>query len=191
MNRVRAFINQFIPFTDDDWVTFHALFSFATLRRDEHFAIAGRREHHIGFLIQGVIRAYYRNNEGKEYNKTFFTGNEFIGAYASVVTGNPNQIYLQALTDCELFVADYHKIESLFPAHRQVETLCRLLAQSFYIQKEKREIELALLSAPERYRIFLTEYNGLENLIQQYHIASYLGITPTQLSRIRAKTKTI
>jgi hypothetical protein len=53
--------------------------------------------------------------------------------------------------------------------------------------KERREIELVLLQADERYKIFKQEYPNLENLIPQYHIASYLGVTPTQLSRIRAK----
>jgi hypothetical protein len=60
-----------------------------------------------------------------------------------------------------------------------------LQAESFFLHKEKREIELVLLRADERYRIFKEEYPTLENLISQYHVASYLGITPTQLSRIR------
>jgi hypothetical protein len=56
-----------------------------------------------------------------------------------------------------------------------------------FLEKEKREIELVLLGAQQRYQLFQNEYPNLENLISQYHIASYLGVTPTQLSRIRAK----
>lgn len=55
------------------------------------------------------------------------------------------------------------------------------------MQKEQREIEIVLLDADERYHIFQKQFSGLENRIPQYHIASYLGITPTQLSRIRRK----
>jgi hypothetical protein len=71
-----------------------------------------------------------------------------------------------------------------FPA---LERFARKLAESYFVLKEKREIELVLLEAGERYLIFQKEFPGLENRIPQYHIASYLGITPTQLSRIRAK----
>jgi hypothetical protein len=91
--------------------------------------------------LNGVVWAFYRNNEGVEYNKTFFTDNEFFGAYASIVSGKPNKINLQALTDCDMLVADYSKIKDLFETYRKIETLSRLIAEQFYIEKEKREIE--------------------------------------------------
>jgi CRP-like cAMP-binding protein len=65
--------------------------------------------------------------------------------------------------------------------------MARLLAEYLFIRKEKREIELVTLDARERYAIFRKEHPTLEQFIPQYHIASYLGITPTQLSRIRRK----
>ncbi|GMU95073.1 MAG: hypothetical protein AMXMBFR50_05900 [Ignavibacterium album] len=55
------------------------------------------------------------------------------------------------------------------------------------MQKEKREIEIVLLNAEKRYQIFRNDFPQLEQQIPQYHIASYLAITPTQLSRIRRK----
>jgi len=61
------------------------------------------------------------------------------------------------------------------------------MAEQFFIQKEKREIELVTLEAKERYQIFQKEHPGLDQQIPQYHIASYLGVSPTQLSRIRAQ----
>jgi CRP-like cAMP-binding protein len=75
----------------------------------------------------------------------------------------------------------------LYDQFEGLERIARKLAENYFMVKEQREIELVLLDASQRYRLFQQEYPGLENRIPQYHIASYLGITPTQLSRIRAK----
>lgn len=187
MERLRKYISQYLALSEESWSVFYKLFSEVNLRKGVYFATEGKQAYEIGFLTNGVMRAFYRSKDGQEYNKTFFTDNEFLGAYTSLITGTPNKINIQALTDCTLLVADYKCIVSLFDKYRQIETLARLISEYFYIYKEKREIELVLMQADERYEVFKQEYPDLENIIPQYHIASYLGITPTQLSRIRAR----
>lgn len=91
------------------------------------------------------------------------------------------------MTDCHLLVADFDKVTLLYKDFPKIESLARILAEHKFAIKEKREIELVTLEAKERYDIFKNEHPGLENQISQYHIASYLGISPTQLSRIRTK----
>jgi len=91
------------------------------------------------------------------------------------------------MTDCELLVADYHSFTQLFDKHPRIERIARMTAEQFFIQKEKREIDLVMLEAKDRYLILKEEHPSLEQLIPQYHIASYLGVTATQLSRIRAQ----
>ncbi|RAJ08563.1 CRP-like cAMP-binding protein [Chitinophaga skermanii] len=164
-----------------------ALFQPAKLEKGDFFAREGRYEQHIAFLLNGVTRAYFVSRDGTEYNKIFSTQHQFIGAYTAILTRQPSQINIQALTNCELLVANYYEIEQLFDQHQEIERGVRKLAESFFMQKEKREIELVLLDAQDRYRVFQEEYPGLENLIPQYQVAAYLGISPTQLSRIRAK----
>jgi CRP-like cAMP-binding protein len=187
LTEFRTYISQLWPLPDADWEALRELFSEIQLSRGDYFAREGSIENSIGFLRQGVIRAFYRSSEGTEYNKTFFTDAEFFGAYSSLVSGQVNWINLQALTDCLALKADYREIVRLFPQHRSIESLARLLAENLFLHKEKKELELVLLGAKERYQLFKEEYPGLEHLISQYHIASYLGVTPTQLSRIRAK----
>ena len=176
-----------LPLDKEEWESLSQLFFKEELTRGEYFAIENRIETKFGFLLKGVIRAFYRTHEGIEYNKTFFTDNEFFGAFTSLVSQQPNKIIFQALTDCLILKASYTDYTKLFTKHRHIETLARIIAEQFFIEKEKREIEIVTLQADERYRIFKEEYPDIENLIPQYHIASYLGITPTQLSRIRAK----
>jgi CRP-like cAMP-binding protein len=75
----------------------------------------------------------------------------------------------------------------LYDKFPDLERVGRRLAEFYFVDKEQREIEIVLLDAEKRYQIFLQQYPGLSQLIPQYHIASYLGVTPTQLSRIRRK----
>ncbi|WP_441823560.1 Crp/Fnr family transcriptional regulator [Maribacter spongiicola] len=163
------------------------LFTEHSLKKGEFFLKEGEVAKNFGFVKQGVVRAFYRNNEGIEYNKHFFTKNNMIGGYSSLVTQLPNTINQQALTDCDLLIGNYRKLTDLLDKHQDLERLLRKIAERYFVDKEKREVEIVLLEANKRYAIFQTEYPQLEQLIPQYHIASYLGITPTQLSRIRAK----
>lgn len=187
MQAILQYIDRFISLTEEEATAFATLFQHRKLPKLQYFASEGKVEKQIGFLLSGVVRAFYRNQDGIEYNKTFFTSGEFFGAYASLVSKAPNRIFIQALTDCDVLTASYVDFEALFSKYRRIETMARLIAQQFYIEKEKREIELVLLQAAERYKIFREEYPEIEALIPQYHVASYLGITPTQLSRIRAR----
>ena len=162
-------------------------FSQKTLKKGTSFAKKGEYSKQIGFVLSGVLRAYYSNLKGEEYNKTFFTQRHFVGAYSSLITEEPNLIDIDCLTDCTLLVASYQDIRNLYDYFPKIERLARILAEQFFVRKEKREIELVTLEAKDRYAIFQEEHPQLEQLIPQYHIASYLGVSPTQLSRIRAQ----
>ncbi|MBO9639958.1 MAG: Crp/Fnr family transcriptional regulator [Siphonobacter aquaeclarae] len=187
MSELRAFFDTLCPLPPDTWERLEPLFSPLTLRKGEYFLTAGALARQIGFLSEGVMRAFYGNDEGEEYNKHFFVPYCLIGGYASLITGQPNQIVQQALTDCRILVADYGQLTALYDTAPELERAARRLAEQFFVNKEEREIELVLCNATERYARFQQQFPGLEQVIPQYHIASYLGITPTQLSRIRRR----
>lgn len=187
MTDFHSFFNQLSPVSPGNWEKFRALFRPKKLRKNEYFIKAGEQAKEIGFLESGIIRAFYRNNEGVEYNKHFFINPCFVGGYASLITGTINQINQEALSDCSLLVANYSEINRLYQNCSDIERAARVLSEQFFVQKEQREIELVLLDSEKRYEIFRRDFPQLEQEIPQYHIASYLGITPTQLSRIRRK----
>lgn len=95
------------------------------------------------------------------------------------------------MEDSTLITVDYETYQELLGSHTCWQIVARKLAEMVFILKEKREAELLLNSAPERYQQFLTDYPDLETRVPQYHIASYLGITPESLSRIRSILKEI
>ena len=187
MTDLKTFFNQLTPISTESWNKFSGLFTPRFLKKGEYYITEGEVSKEIGFLESGIMRAFYRTNEGVEYNKHFFLNPCFIGGYSSLITKTPNQIYQQALTDCTILTALYSDIQALYTNHPDIERAARILAELFFAQKEQKEIEIVLLDADKRYSIFQKEFPQLEQLIPQYHIASYLGITPTQLSRIRRK----
>ena len=139
----------------------------------------------IAFLKEGVVRAYFTNLEGKEYDKQFYVGESIIGAYTSLLTRKPNLIAQQALTDCELISCNFEALTNLFDECSDLERFARKIAEYYFLEKEQKEIDIVLLDATERYALFQQKFPGLEQQIAQFHIASYLGISATQLSRIR------
>ena len=152
-----------------------------------YFAREGDHPMDLAFVCQGTFRAFYRTEAGEEYNKTFFTENTFMLALTAMITGQENVINIQALENSTVLLFDYQKFTGLYDSYPKLERLARKVVEFEWAKKEIREIRLVMNDAAERYEFFRQEHPGLENKIPHYHIASYLGISPIHLSRIRAK----
>ncbi len=185
--QLRIAFESLVRLAPNEWQQVKRLFSLIRYEKGQYFAKADTYPQEIGFVSSGILRAFYRTSDGVEYNKTFFLENTFVAPLTSLVTKEINQINLQALLDSELLVADYQTFTELYDSIPPVERFARKAIEVEWCRKEMREIRLVLNSAKERYEHFLSEYPGIENLIPQYHIASFLGITPVALSRIRSK----
>ncbi len=185
MDDLRHYIRSLVSVSDATLDAVEGVMHTRQLTKNEYLARAGEFSNQIAFLRAGIMRAYYRTDEAQEYNKTLFVGPCMVGALTSLVTGQENKIYIQALVPCEVLVGDYQELLRLYDAHPDLERFARRMVEVIYVQKEEREIDLVLLTARDRYLKFLEEYGSLTQEIPLYHIASYLGVTPTQLSRIR------
>ncbi|HLP37031.1 Crp/Fnr family transcriptional regulator [Lacibacter sp.] len=187
MEKLITYFNTISPLKSSTWQSLLKLFTQEELEKDQYFVKVNQVADKIGFLETGVVRAFFINSEGKEYNKQFFVAQSIIGAYSSLLTGRPNLISQQALTDCVVYTCNYTDLVRLFDEHQDLERLARKIAEYYFLEKEKKELEIVLLNAKQRYSIFQNEFPTLEQLIPQYHIASYLGISAIQLSRIRSQ----
>ena len=187
MKEPLKFLNKISPLSQETIDSLSGIFRPTVLKNEEFFIEEGKYVKEIGFLETGVVRAFFVNREGKEYNKQFFIGPTLIGAYTSLLTKQKNKIAQKTLTECKIWRAPFHEIELLYTRFHDFERLGRKIAEHYFLEKEKKEIEMALLDAEKRYLILRDEFPGLEMKIPQYHVASYLGISPTQLSRVRNK----
>ena len=152
--QLSAFLKQFGLNESNGLNHLTELFIHTELKKGESFAKKGEYAKKIGFVEAGVLRAYFGTDDGESYNKSFFSAGSFIGAYSSLVTGNKNLIDIDCLTPCRILVADYKSVVALFNSFTAVERMARILAEQFFVSKEKREIELVTLEAKERYQIF-------------------------------------
>jgi CRP-like cAMP-binding protein len=159
------------------------------LKKGEVFLQAGTIPNKLAFVSTGLFRYFYASRKGTEFTKGFFPEGTFIVSYSAMVKQSPSYYSIEALEDSSIQVLDYQKWMDLFNGHPCWSPVLIALLQKGYMKKENREREFLLLNAGERYQSFLQEYPGLENRIKQHLVASYLGITPVALSRIRGKLK--
>lgn len=187
MELFKKYINKISPIQKATFAELEKCFKPTRLKKNDFFIREDAYAQQIGFLKKGIVRAFFLNQEGKEYNKQFFVGPAIIGPYTSLLTKKPNRIAQQALTYCELLVADFRQIEALYDQYHDLERLGRKIAEHYFLEKEEKELEMALLDADQRYLLMRERFPTIESIIPQYYIASYLAISPTQLSRIRKK----
>jgi len=159
------------------------------LKKGDLFIKEGSVPQKFAFVSSGLFRYFYVSKKGREFTKGFFQEHSFIVSYSAMIKQAPSHHAIEALEDSRVHVIDYQKWLQLYNNHPCWTPLLVSLLQKGYIKKEAREREFLLLDARERYESFLRECPGLEHRIKQHHVASYLGITPVALSRIRGKIK--
>lgn len=141
----------------------------------------------VAFLGSGLFRYVYTNNRGDEFTKGIITENFFLSSYSAMIMGKPSYFSIEALENSELLEISWS--DFILLKDNDIFWLKFLLKfiEKGYIIKEKRERDLLLLDAETRYKDFLVEFPGMDQRIKQGIIASYLGIQPETLSRIRKK----
>ncbi|MBD2503088.1 Crp/Fnr family transcriptional regulator [Anabaena azotica] len=169
----------------DELAKLTCIFQPRTLNTGEFLIRAGDIPSQIGFVVSGILRLYYVNSVGTEFTKSFCLENHFVTAYSALILKQPAPFFIEALEDSSLLVADYSQYLQLCAENSCWQTINHKFVEALYIKKEKREAELLLDDATTRYKNFLLEYPDLDCRVKQYHIASYLGISPVSLSRIR------
>jgi len=188
LEKMSTVINQIHQLDGSVWHDLSSLFKYEEMKKGDYFVREGDFDDSVAFILKGVMRAFYITGKGTEYNKMFFTENSFAVSFASSLTGKPGYLNFHLLEDCSLLVTKYSNIVHLYDKHRSIETLIRkIIEYEWVIKKEQREIQLVTLDAKKRYLQFQKDYPGLDHRIPLYQIASNIGITPIQLSRIRTK----
>jgi CRP-like cAMP-binding protein len=142
-----------------------------------------------GYVAEGAFREYYTDKNGREFNKAFSFKGDFTGSYYDLHLQKPSLVTIEALTDSTVVVIDQKKYLQLVASDTFWLRVSAALTHNLLMKKFEKEHELLTLEASERYALLQERYPELEQLVPSYHIASYLGITPISLSRIRSQRK--
>jgi len=178
-------IKQFAHLSDAEISEFMGIACMKQVLAKAHYIRAGQIPKEFGFVIKGLFRYVYRSEEGKEFTKGFMPERSFISSYSAMKAGTGSHFTIEAIEDSAVLTIPYYKWEALRNCNPKWNLLLVGLLEKGYAIKEKREREFLLLDAESRYLVFQKEHPGLEDRLTQRAIASYLGITPVALSRIR------
>ncbi|MCE0558370.1 MULTISPECIES: Crp/Fnr family transcriptional regulator [unclassified Motilimonas] len=179
-------LNQYHKLEETTWQAMQNIVRLSRLNKGQVLYEAGVTPSTFAFVYQGLVRAYALDEKGVEYNKKFFIEGEFPGSMSALLTKAPSQVTIAALEPSLIIEIDFAAYRKLLARHHDLALLqIAYLEKNWLLEKDAREIELVLTDASQRYQRFLTEHSQLAARLTQYQIASHLGVTPTQLSRIR------
>jgi len=143
-------------------------------------------ENYLSFIIKGSIAVLTYHN-GNEICISFSIENSFFSSYVSFLTREPSIYYVLALEDTIIERINYESLQKAYSISGDHQKNGRKIAEQLYIKANQRTLSLITKTAEERYIEFMEEYSRISQRIPQKYLASYLGITPVSLSRIRNK----
>lgn len=170
----------------DEETLFLNAFKSYTLKKNEHFLQASEVCSKLGFLSKGLVRYYvYKNHE--EATLEFTKEGEFVADYGSFISKEPSIQNIEALEDCEFLVIEYDELQKLYKVSKNANLLGRIIIEHRFIIMVNQLLTVHRYTPEDRYRYFLQHYKDLAQRIPQYLIASYVGVKPQSLSRIRKR----
>lgn len=175
------------PIPEKEKVHFIERLHVLEINKNDHFIFAGQRPDKVAFIAEGLFRVYYLSDSGKENCLVFRESGRFLSAYNSLLDNTVSKYSFQALEDSVLLYVTLKDYAELLEGDECWQRVVSKYFQMLFIEKEEREVELLSADAKKRYLIFVAKHPDLPGRVSQYHIASYLGITPEALSRIRSQ----
>lgn len=178
-------VSRFIELTPEEVRFFAALFKSKTVRKKQYLLQEGSVCRYEYFVNRGCLRTFFVDNKGLEHNVQFSVEDWWTGDMYSFLTQKPGRFNIVAVEDSDLLYIDYPSLEELYKKVPKFEKFFRLLLQNAFIALQERVLSGMSETAEERYINFRKKYASMDNRIPQNQVASFLGITPESLSRVR------
>jgi CRP-like cAMP-binding protein len=178
-------IARYIQLTPEETDFFISVLQIKKLRKKQYLVQEGDVCRYESFVNKGCLRTYHVDEKGQEHIAQFAIEGWWISDMYSFLTSTPARLNVDAMEDAELLCIDKPSLEELYLRVPKFERFFRIILQNAFIAHQQRIIANMSKSAEERYLEFLERYPELEQRVPQHQIASYLGITPESLSRIR------
>lgn len=188
--QLKTALARHITLTDQEFEHFFSHFTERKMRKRQYVLQQGDISRQLNFVIKGCLRSFETDDTGKEHIIQFSIENWWVGDMVSNVTQTPSQLNIECLENCELLQIDNQKLEKLFIEIPKLERFFRLTIQNALIVSQRRLLSVMSKSALERYLEFSDRYPQFMQRLPNHHIASYLGITPESLSRLRKEYAT-
>ncbi len=196
MQSFQHFINTHFGLTHNEWSLLEDHLSYRTYKAGDEITFPDQIWTEIMFINSGIVRSYIINDQGKDFTRQFYfntnesmVANLFLLDLTSMTTQLPSRRGFEVLQACEVTVFSRKALYSLYENYKKWEFIGRRMAELAYIDMESFYYDLLTKTPKERYVKLQTHMSKLLCQVPQYHIASYLGVTPVTLSRIRRDLK--
>jgi len=183
---IEAYVRQVVSPNVEEWEAFRVSLIPKRIRKKELILKQGQVCTFIAFVTEGFLREYNFLHD-KDVTVDFISPRNFATDYTSFLLQSPSVQYIEALTDVECLFFKRDDIYRLYDQYKTWERFGRLIAERVFCNAEMRRKNIISKSAEELYHDFVREYPQVVQHVPQYYIASYLGLSPEHLSRIRRK----
>ena len=187
-HKIKAYYTGLLPtLTEDSWKICESLLSTRTIKKGEYLLREGQVCNHVSFINHGLLKIYYVV-DGKEKIVEFFKELTYCCDYASFLMRAPAETSVKALEETEVVEINYEGLQHLYNLVPEANVIGRRIAENLFMDKCRNSSTNVTESVESKYQKVLTETPWLIQRVPQYMIASYLGITPEALSRIKARS---
>ena len=185
-NNIKAVVTNSVNLTDEEWLVFSQFLVTKKYKKGDYFLKENDYCNYVGFVDKGFFNFYYLI-DGVQHIRGFFFPNEFISNYPCFLLENKSKFYIQALEDCSVTLIHRDDLLILYKTLPQVQILSKTIVESLYMEVSEKYESFFLKSPEERYLELMNTRPNFIQRVPQYMIASYLGMTPEGLSRIRKR----
>ena len=184
---LKAYYKQLLPsLTEDNWKITEQVLKVRTYKKGELIVKEGQVCNNVSFINSGLVKMYFMVN-GKEKIIGFCNELNYICDYQSFLTRKPANSYVQALENTEVVEISYDDLQMIYEKVPEANKLGRKIAEGLFLEMCEANHAEANETIIQRYRKVINEHPWLMQRVPQYMIASYLGITPEALSRIKSR----
>lgn len=180
-------IKRYVDLTADDEQAFINCLRKTRVKKRQFIVQPGFVCAHQTYVVQGVFRSYFVNSEGIEHTIQFAIDDWFISDFNSYISQQPASLYVEALEDSVILQIEYNETEKLCDRNQKFEHFFRVVAQKSFAFAQRRILSNLGKTAEERFIEFNHMYPVIVQRVPQYTLASYLGMSPEFLSKIRKK----
>jgi CRP-like cAMP-binding protein len=182
---LKDYLSKFLSIPPLEWLQFIRYLGIRRLGKDEVYYHQGEMFDEIGFVVSGLLYNYYTDTEGSEFVKVFLSERMPVTCYSDLIRKTPASFSCRTLEPTILITLKFENLQKLYQRHICWERMGRISAEQLFADKEVREKEFLILDAKQRYENFSLQYPHLIQRVPQYLIASYIGVSPVSLSRIK------
>jgi len=185
MNKPSEIIKQVVPLDQESSNEIDTIFSPRSLNKGDFWISEGKFCNEIAFISKGMLRVFYFDENANEISCFFMTENNFISSFTSFLTKTPTKENIQAVTAVEIYIINRENLEAASIKYPQLQIWRRVIAENLFILMERRVAMLQSTTAQQRYEEMIKNNGQLLLEVPLQYIASFLGITPQHLSRLR------